>query len=220
MDNISCKARLIGGLVLAALLAGIFSIVPAIDSADYLSEAAKNSSQTMMGALFQFLMALFYLAIAVLLFPILEKFGKSLAIGFLALRILAATLVVFGTILLSSILALSQQYIQSPPQNLHMFEVIGATLKAARDSTNHVYMILALCSANALMFILFVKSRLLPLWISLWGLTGAVFTGIASILILFQVVDVISVQYLALNVPAALLEIVFAVWLLVKGFKA
>ena len=219
MEIVDHKARLIGGLIIMAILTGILSVVPAIDSAKYLNEAAGKLNQTMTGAFFQFLMASIYLAIAALLYPILEKHGKSLAIGFLAMRIIAATLVIFGTIMLSSLLALSQEFVQSPSRNPYMFEVLGDIIKVARDHTNHGYMILALCGGNILMYVLLIKSRMVPFWISAWGLLGVLLSAAASVLILFQVFDVISAQYLALNAPTALVEIVFALWLLVKGFE-
>ncbi len=211
------KSRWIGGLMIVGVATGILSIVPAIDTTEYLTEAARNVNQTAAGALFQFTMAIVYVAIAVLFFPILEKHGKSLAIGFVSLRLIAASLVIFGAILLASLLAISQEFGKLPSRDPQIFEVLGQVLKAMRDHTNHVYMILALCCGNALMYVLLIKSRLVPRWITVWGLVGIVLTGGGSILILFQVLDVISVAYLALNAPTALLEIVFALWLLIKG---
>lgn len=214
------KSQLIGALIIAGMASGILSVVPAIDSAGYLNLAAKNVTQNATGAIFQFTMAIIYLAIAALLFPILKKHGESLAIGFLGLRIVATALVIFGTILLASIVAVSQEFTGAVSQNSAQFETLGHVLKVTRDHTNHVYMILALCLGNILMYVLFLKSRALPRWLSLFGLFGIILSGFASILILFQVFDVISTPYLALNAPTALAEISIAIWLLVKGLNA
>ncbi len=217
MEESRRKTRVIGGLILAGMGAGILSVVPAIDSQDYLSRAAGHPTQIMIGAAFQFIMAITNLAVAILFYPMLRQYGKSLAIGFVALRLIAATLVIIGTGLLASILVLSQEFVRVPGQDPQMFSVMGHVLKATRDHINHVYMILALSGGNILLYILLIRSRLVPLWLSLWGAAGISLTAVASVLILFQSVDVISSLYIALNMPTAFFEAFFAIWLVVKG---
>ncbi len=219
MHSIKRKIKFVGFLFIAAMAAGIFSVAPAIDSTNYLTEAAANSNQVIIGAICQFMMALIYLAIAILLYPIVKKFGKSLAIGFLSLRIMTATLVIFGTILLMSILALSQEFIKHSPQDTLSFEVLGNVLKITRDYINHVFMILVLCTGNFMLYILLIKSKLIPKWLSIWGLLGTLLSALASILILFQVVEIITPEYLILNVPTAIAELILGIWLITKGMN-
>lgn len=218
MDVFKHSARLVGLLYIAGMVAGIISVVPSIDSENYLTAAAANSTQVRIATLFQFVMFFTQLAIAILLYPVVKKFGESLAIGFLSLRIVSATLILFGTILLISLLVLSQEFVSQSPQNTLMFEALGSTLKMTRDHINHVFMILVLCLGNFMLYVLLLKSKLIPRWLSLWGFLGTVISAIASVLILFQVIDVITNEYLILNVPAALLELVLGLWFLVKGF--
>lgn len=200
------------------MIAGIFSVAPAIDSSKYLTEAAANSNQVIVGAIFQFIMALAYLGIGILLYPIIKRFSSSLAIGFFSLRIIAASLVIFGTILLLSILTLSQEFVKSASQNIMEFEALGNLLKITRDYINHVFMILVLCFGNFMLYLLLIKSKLIPLWLSLWGLLGGLLSAIASIMLLFQVFEVITTEYLILNMPTALLELILGIWLMMKGF--
>lgn len=61
-------------------------------------------------------------------------------------------------------------------------------------------------------------TKLMPRWLAGWGLAGTAVTIVASCLFLFRNVDLITAVYLSL--PLALQELVFAVWLIVKGFKA
>lgn len=218
MDRIKSKTRLAGLLILIGMVAGIFSVAPTVDSANYLTEAAANSTKVIMGASFQFIMSLVYLGFAIIIYPIIKQFSHTLSAGFLNFRIIAATLVVFGTILLMSILALSQEFVKNAPANTLDFEALGNVLKITRDYINHVFMILILCAGNLMLYILLLKSRLIPRWLSIWGLVGTVLSAIASVLILFQVVEVITTEYLILNVPAAVLDLTLGIWLIVKGF--
>lgn len=185
MDVFKHSARLVGLLYIAGMVAGIISVVPSIDSENYLTAAAANSTQVIIATLFQFVMFFTQLAIAILLYPVVKKFGESLAIGFLSLRIVSATLILFGTILLISLLVLSQEFVSQSPQNTLMFEALGSTLKMTRDHINHVFMILVLCLGNFMLYVLLLKSKLIPRWLSLWGFLGTVMSAIASVLILF-----------------------------------
>lgn len=162
-------------------------------------------------------MALTYAGFAILLYPTVKRFGSSLSTGFLSMRIIAATLVIVGTILLPSILSLSQHYAASSPSNASAFETVGDMLKSTRDQINHVFMILVLCVGNFMLYILLIRSKLIPRWLSVWGFVGNAFSAVASVLVLFQVVEIITTEYLLLNVLTAVQELVLAVWLIGKG---
>jgi hypothetical protein len=41
---------------------------------------------------------------------------------------------------------------------------------------------------------------------------------IASLLVLFHSIDIITPVYMILNLPIALLDIILAIWFIVKGF--
>lgn len=211
------EIRLAGLLILAGMAAGIFSVAPAIDAANYLTEAAKHPDEAILAAVFQFVMSLAYIGVAILLYPNIKRFGSSLSIGFLSFRIIAVSLSIIGTTLLLSVLALSQEYSQNPLQDRQSLEVWGNVLKTSRDYINHVFMVLVLCAGNFILYVLFFKSKLIPQWLSVWGMTGAFLSVTASMLVLFRKVDIITYEYLALNVPTAVQELVLGVWLIAKG---
>ena len=79
-------------------------------------------------------------------------------------------------------------------------------------------MILSTSIGGLMFYLLLFKTKLIPRWLSLWGITGTLFTIFASILIMFQKIEIITSTYIVLNLPLILLEIVLAVWLIAKGF--
>ena len=79
-------------------------------------------------------------------------------------------------------------------------------------------MILVLCTGNFMFYILLIKSKLIPQWLSAWGLIGAMLSAIASVLVLLRIINIITPEYMILNVPTALQEFILAIWLIVKGF--
>jgi len=209
----------VGVLYILGFVAGIVSIAPAVDNSDYLAKSAVNSYQINTAAYFQFLMAIFYIGIAIILFPLLKTYNERLAIGFLSFRIIAALFVFIGAIILLLILKLSQEYVKMSPSDSSYFHVIGNLLKTARDLVNHVGMIIILCIGGIMLYIIMIQSGLIPMWISIWGLLGSSIAIIASVLVMTKILEVLTPTYMILNIPIALQEIVFAVWLIVKGFK-
>lgn len=210
--------RLAGLLILAGMVTGLFSVSPAVDATNYLTAAAKSPSQVILAAVFQLAMSLTYIGVAILLYPNIKRFGSTLSIGFLSCRIIAASLSITGTILLLSILALSREYLSNPSHPHIALEALGNVLKITRDYINHVFMVIVLCTGNLLCYRLLFQSRLFPRWLSVWGMAGAFLSVSASVLLLHQQVDVISYEYLALNAPTAIQEVVLGIWLIVKGF--
>ncbi|WP_372933056.1 DUF4386 domain-containing protein [Mariniphaga sediminis] len=218
MDIIK-RIRLAGLIMLIGMVAGIFSVAPAIDSADYLKEAFRQSNQVIVAAIFQFTLSLTYMGFAILIYPVIKKFSDSLSLGFLSFRILAVSVSIIGTILLLSLLTLSEVFVQNESPNTLDFEALGTILKSTRDTINHIFMVLLLCVGNIMLYILFIKARLMFRWILIWGIGGSILSGIASIFVLFGAIEIITTQYLILNVPTAAFEVFLGIWLMTKGLN-
>ena len=62
------------------------------------------------------------------------------------------------------------------------------------------------------------QSKLLPRWISVWGMIAAVMMVTSAVLAMF-VVELPDSVFGLLVVPIALQEMVMAVWLIIKGFN-
>ncbi len=172
-----------------------------------------------MQQLVQFAMSLTYMAVALLLYPHIKRQDPGLAIGYLSFRIIAVSLSIIGTALLLSVLALSQTYALHATQQTPAVAALGHVLRATRDYINHVFMILVLCCGNCICYLLFLKSSLVPNWLAVWGITGALLSIAASILFLSGAVNILSMSYLALNAPAAVQELILGLWLLIRGFN-
>ena len=72
-----------------------------------------------------------------------------------------------------------------------------------------------LCARALILNYILYKSRLVPRWLSGWGLIGAILLLVADLLAIFG-----SDQVLLLAAPIGLQEMVFAVWLIVKGVNS
>ncbi|MGG5487856.1 DUF4386 domain-containing protein [Gaetbulibacter sp. PBL-D1] len=220
MNTLKNNIKLAGFLIILGMITGILSIASAVDSPNYLTEAAANATQVSTAALFQFVLCLTYLGFAILLYPIVKKHNERLALGFLSFRIIAGVILIIGTVILLSILAVSQEFVKITSENQMAFEAFGNVLKSTRDYINHIFMVFTIGAGNLMVYILFLKAKLIPKWLSVWGILGTILSIVASVLLLFGIVEVITVEYLALNVPTGLFELVLGIRLIFKGFNS
>ncbi len=212
------KATILAGLLyFLGIIAGALSVVPVIDTPDYLIQISANVSQVTSGASFQFLMTVAYLGMAITLYPVLKKHNESLALGYVGFRIVAVAFIVIGVILLLLLLTLSQEYVRAGAPVPSHFQIIGELLRTGRDLINHVGMILVLSMGGLLFCYLLYLTKLVPRWLSGWGLVGTAVTITASFLFMFGIIELMTSVFM--NFPLALQEMVFAVWLIVKGFN-
>jgi len=209
-----------GILIIIGMIAGMLSIVPSVDGTDYLIEVSANQNQVLSGAFFQFALVPIYIGFALVFYPILRIFNKSLAIGFVGFRIIASVFQIAGVITLPIFILLSQEFLTSGSQEVSYFQTFGDVLKIGRDLANHVGVMLATGLGNLMLFYMLYKTKLIPRWLSSWALIGNTLAMLASFLILFKLIDVISPQFIVLTIPLVLQEIVLAVWLIVKGFSS
>jgi len=218
MNLLKNNVKLAGLLIIMGMIAGILSIASAVDSPNYLTEATARATQVSIAAFFQFILCLTYIGFAILLYPIVKKYNQLLALGFLSFRIIAGVLLIVGTIMLLSILVLSQEFVKSTLENQIVLEAFGNVLKITRDYINHIFMVFAIGIANIMLYLSFLKTKLIPKWLSVWGISGTILSIVASMLLLFNIVDVITVAYLVLNAPTGFFEITLGFWLIFKGF--
>ncbi len=209
-----------GILIITGMIAGMLSVVPAVESSDYLTEVSANQNKVLLGAFFQFTLVPIYIGFALLLYSILRKYNESLAIGFVSFRIIAGIFQLIGVIILPLFLLLSQEFIKSTNPDALYFQTLGDVLKLGRDLANHVGMMLATGLGNLILFYIFYKTKLIPRWLSSWGLIGNALAMLASFLILFRLIDVITPHFIVLTIPLVLQEIGLAIWLIAKGFNS
>jgi hypothetical protein len=68
-------------------------------------------------------------------------------------------------------------------------------------------------------YIAFYKYKLLPRWISCWGIIAILLHIVSGVLVLLRLSKDFDTVSMILNLPIAVQEMVMAIWLIVKGFK-
>ena len=214
-------ARIVGVLFIAAtvfsILGGVL-IGPILDDPDYLINVSASENQVLIGVLFELIAAGAVAGTAIALFPIFKKHNEALALGYVGGRIIEGVFIIVSAIGALLLLTLSREYVAGASDASH-FQTLGSVLLAERDwnflvGPNLVF------SLNALIVsYLLYQSRLVPRFLSVWGLIGAPLILAAGLLIMFGLPR-LSYISLLLALPIALFEMVLAVWLIVKGFNS
>jgi hypothetical protein len=213
----------VGVLFIAATALGVLGktvcIDPILKAPDYLARASTSEYQLILGGLIILLQVLVSACIAIWLYPVLKEHHEALALGSVGLRVIESMLYFVGVVCLLSLLTLSREYVRAGASNASLFHVSGATLLAIKDWAGQLSVI-AFTVGAMMYYAVFYRSRLVPRWLSAWGLLAAVASLIAILLTMYGQIAPFSTVFILLQLPIGLQEYALAVWLIAKGFNA
>lgn len=212
-------SKAFGILLISGIIFGIFSSVPALESQDYLLKLSSIKLQVLIATFFQFAMASVYVCIAVLLYPVIKHYNERIALGYFSFRIIGAMFLFIGIVSLLLLLFISQEFVSSGQPDLSHFHTIGQILRVGRDWMNHVAMILPWSIGGLLLYFCFFRMKIIPSWLSLWGLVGSTLTITTTLLLMFDLIRIVTPIYFIMLMPNAIFELVLAVYMIIKGFR-
>lgn len=170
-----------------AIIVGILILIA------YSIVGSDNPNAKILGMVLEVISGLAVIGIAVLMFPFLTPYDKKISLLYLALKGVEGILMVIAGVL---------------------FLIHTTSLLELRDQ---IYLVHGYIFAiPALMFYyLLYKSKLIPGWISVWGVIAAILLIIVNLLEVSKIIPVLEFLYF----PIVLNEVVLAIWLMVKGFN-
>ncbi len=203
-------ATLIGVLFIIGTVAGALSLVvtdPLLGGPDYLARIAANPGQMVLGVLLLLTMSFALALVPVVFWPIGRRHSEPLAMGYLVFRgALETVTYIGGAIGWLLLVKLSAQ----PEAGGATAGYVRATETVLWDQVIAIPFVL-----GALMFYgLLYQARLVPRWISAWGLVGGVLYIGAPLAAMF------NLDLGFLMAPLAVQEMVMALWLIARGFSA
>jgi hypothetical protein len=220
MKSYRGNAIAVGVLFIACSAASILSAVPlgsTLDDPDYLSKLSVSGNQVVLTALIEFVWAATGAGIAIGLYPILRKFNPALALGSVVGRVVENVFVLVGALSLLVLLTVSQQAAGSAAPS--SFQATADALLAVRDWVHGFVALVAFGIGVLMYYYVFYRSRLVPRWLSGWGLVGAALMLVATVYSGFTQDFGFTTVNTVLSIPIGLQEMVLAVWLIVKGFN-
>ncbi len=221
MNNYRKTAIIAGVLFIIGTVAGVLSVATSapVREAAYLDNIAPNPNQIVVAALFILLMGLALALVPVVIFPVLKKHNEVLALGYVVFRGALETALYIGmTISWLMLIALSLAYVKAGATDAAGYQTLGSILLANQEMITTILIIIF--SLGALMlYTAFYRSRLIPRWLSIWGVIAILMHLSTAVLVVFRLADSESALVSAVNLPIFLQEMVMAVWLIAKGFN-
>jgi hypothetical protein len=211
-------AIIVGVLFITATVAyslGVIILDPILSSSDYLTKASENENQVIMGSFLVLIDAVAVAGIGIVIYPILKKHNETLALGYAGARIAEGVLFAVNVIPILTLLTLSQEFVKAGAPDTSYYQTLGTLLLAAGDWAFLLGFGLAFTLSALILNFLLYKSKLVPRWLSGWGFVGAALLW-AYYLLQFFGINQVEILFL----PIAVQEMVFAVWLIVKGFNS
>jgi hypothetical protein len=211
------RGRVVGALLIVATLAAVAAaaIAPALTEPDYLARFAASPNAVNGGALLYFIAAFASAGIAIAIYPLLQRTHAGLALGAVVFRSMEAVMYLVAAVLLLSLLPIGEQLARARAADLASLHALASSLVSLRDYANDAA-VLAFSLGASLYYVAFFQTRLVPRWLSGWGIAGTLLILIATLLSLFTRNPVTG--YAPLILPIAAQELVLAVWLIVRGF--
>lgn len=214
--------RIVGALFLTSnvtFIVGAFVFVESILGApDYLSLVAANRSQVVLGALLELANGFAYLGIAMLMFPILKQRFESMALGYVGFRIIEFIMQTLSDLSPLSMVTLSEEFVRAGAPQASAFQIAGTLLLAERYWAFQMVSITLGLGALMLYYMLY-QLKIVPRFISVWGLIGAVTVLTTAMLEAFAI-NISPAIGFVLGVPMLLNELFLGVWLIIKGFSS
>jgi hypothetical protein len=187
--------------VLSALVTGSVLTGPA-----FLAQVAAQPNQVAIGALLVLLAGFALAMVPVVFWPIGKRYNETLAMGYVVFRgALETIFYVVGALGWLLLIALSSEPNAAPLAGFVRTAVV----------VNWDQLISIPFALGALVFsLLLYQARLVPRWLSTWGLVGA------ALYIMPPFGSMFGLSLGVLMAPLAVQEMVLAAWLIAKGFNS
>lgn len=220
MDSDRKTGIVVGALFIVATVASILGSVAlgsVLDEPDYLIGVSAYENQVILAVLLFLIAASSAFATAFLLFPILRRHAEGLAAGYVGLRAFENVFYVAGVVGLLIMLTVSQNDAIGTAGAPDL-PLLGAALLALHDWSVLIGTLIFFGLGSLTLNYVLYRSGLVPRWLSLWGLIGAALVFAYGLVGIFGLGKGFDSPFFLLAMPIALQEMVFAVWLITKGF--
>lgn len=184
---------------------------------DKLINISNNFMQFRLIIIFELIAYLGVVTYAILLFIILRKYSKIIALLALGLWFGEIITAVVSLKDFFSLLPLSQEFVAAVNPDSSYFQTLGVLIFNGRN-LSYAIALLFFGVGGIMYYYLFYKSKYIPRVLSVWGIAAAslvLFAGLLTILGFFN-----GGWHNALYVPNFLFELTIGLWLSIKGIKS
>ncbi len=213
------RARIFGvlfALTFVTSIAGLLLYDPVLNDADYiLGDGADTRIE--LGALCEIFLAITNIGTAVVLWPIARRQSETLALSFVASRIVESVVIVVGLISLLSVVTLREDF-AGGGADAGSLTVTGESLVAVHDWTFLLGPGFCVGVNGLVLGYLFYRSGLVPPQMAMLGLVGGPLIFASAIAVLFGAYEQDGAHFI-FSIPEIAFEASITVYTIWKGFR-
>ena len=221
MEGLRKPGRIAGLWLIGTFVFSIPAVLlydPVLNDADYIFGGGLDA-RISFGALLEILVAICNIATAVVFFPVLKRVNETVALGYVALRIVESTLIVIGLMSLMSVVTLRDDLAGTAADSASL-SVAGHTLVALHDWTFLLGPQFCAGFGNGLLLgYLLYRSGLVPRRMAMLGLIGGPLAFVGGVFVLFGAFEQPSPALFAFTVIEIAWEASLAIYLTAKGYR-
>lgn len=213
-------AVIVGILFITATVFGVLSAVflgPIMEGDEYLTEVSENETSFLIGALAVVVMGFAGAGIGISLYPVLRKHNETVALGSAGFRIMEGVIFSVGAVLLMRSLQLSEAFVEAGSPDASYFQTM-ADLSVDGLDLSMVIGGLAFSFAALMYYWVFYRTRLIPRWLSGFGLIAAVLGATQNMMTYLAIGASSASDVEVLHLPMFVQEMILAAYLIAKGF--
>jgi len=214
------RARIFGvlfALTIVTSIAGLLLYDPVLNEADYiLGDGADTRVQ--LGALCEIFLAITNIGTAVVIWPIVRRQSETLALSYVASRVVESTIIVVGLISLLSVVTLRED-LAGTGADAGSLSVTGESLVAIHDMTFLLGPSFAVGVNGIVLGYVFYRSGLVPQQLAIFGIIGGPLIFASSIAILFGAYEQTGGVGFLFALPEIVFEVGITIYTIWKGFR-
>lgn len=216
------SAAIVGVLFIIGTVSGFLMLpfIAILNTPDHLTTIANHEGQMIIAALLKFIMGVACAGIGLAMYPILKKYNAGLAIGAVGFRVIEGTVSVVGALGYVALLALSQEFVKAGAPASSFFQTADVLINTSAAWLRDVAMLLTWCIGALMYYAVFYQYRLVPRWLTVWGLVGITLTGSSCLAVMCHLIPTAGTIQVILSLPIMVQEMVLAVWLIAKGVNS
>lgn len=190
-------------------------------ASNYLTELEAHKTMVIFAEVLEIYTAVALVTIAILMFPIFKRHSENVARGYLVFRLMEAIMMSITIVLTLSLLTFSEQYVDNGIVSEPYWSRIGNLAVIGRYWAFKMILIF-LVIGYLIFFYSMYETRLIPRFISIWGVIGVILVLIATMLSAFGFSGFLVTDFpgMLFYILGALNEPFLALWLMIKGFSS
>jgi len=212
------RARIFGLLFALTFVTSIAALLlydPILHQTDYILGTG-SETRVQLGALCEIFLAITNIGTAVVLWPIVKRQSQTLALTYVASRIVESLLILVGVLSLLSVLTLRRDL--AGGADAGALSLTGRALVDLHDRTFLLGPGFCVGVNGLVLGWLFLKSGLVPRWIAMLGVVGGPLIFASAIAVLLGAYEQDGAHFV-FSIPEIAFELSITIYTLVKGFR-